>query len=1395
VAVATALGAVTIPSAAFAAPAPTGRPAVEPAPSSATGAGDPRLLFVEDFENGVGTTPVMLDDYVAADGGKYDADPAWIDASQCNGIITSASSTDVSACRGTANQSIKGMANVLGQISGGDPATNHAVSAWTSSVDLPKDAVQIESLQPFSLGASGRYVSFGVSAVAGACTGNHTQPRLDFLLVDGDEERPVSDRPLNPCTDERSSRYTVNGETFVGGEFVSSGGILFSGDSLKWRLRNKESSSNGNDGAIDRVTVLDSTPTLANGFAGTPIVGDTARMTIRVVNTSEHGAKPGWSFDETLPDGLTVADDPDVRTTCAAATPSVEPGGSDVAVSGGLAIDSADCTVSFDVAAAAPGTYTVGAGAIGTHVGLDLPTDAASITFAPERNELAVTEQPVLSGDDDSADLGEQIAFRTTVQNGGNVLVRDLAVTGTSGPVDCAVDELAPGATTTCTSDQRPVTQADLDTGRIEDTVEVTAASRLGQPVTGTASASVPTTQAAGAVSAELRAVTDGDEAPGVGEEIGLELTVTNAGNVSVHDLEAALSGAQDATATCPTRPLAPGASVDCTVTGTRVVTQQDVDHGSVAFSVDVTALDPGGTAVTTTADALRPTVAQAPTIAATLQPTLQAAGDAPVAGDRVDLGLHVENTGNVTLSDVAGAVTGSGELTAECPVAPLAPGAAVDCALPSATLSQDDIDAGQIDLHAETTATGPAGQGVRATDDASIALDRRQGVTATITAALAGGQHAPAAGDRVDLGVTVRNSGNVTLRDVEGALDGSDLAIDCPDTQLAPGEELSCAVADHELTQSELDTGILHVALSVSADAPGGATATGTDETDLTLSRVPSVSVAATSVLEANEHEVPLAGDGVAVAVAVTNTGNVTIDDITGLVTDREGMSVSCPAQALAPGDELDCTVGRHELTQSEVDAGTAEFRVEATASAPGDQEVRATASTAVDIVRAPAITVVTTAHLDDVDHDHPRAGDTVTLHASVTNTGNVSVRALQATVDGHDGLAVTCPTQGVQPGRTAECPAGTYQLSQADVDAGKVAFGVTATGTGADGRAVDATARAGLTISQAPALETTVSANLAASTHDAPLAGDGVTVTVTVTNTGTVTVAHVSAEAVELADVPITCPADELAPGASITCSAPEYRLTQSDIDHGAVSVAVVADATAANGQQVTARDQIRVGVTAASSLDLRATTTVRGTEGRDRPVVDSTVLHPGDAVRVGYSVTNTGNLDVSALQATGKTRLATCTTTDLAPGETASCAAEEHVVTEAEAAAGEVVLSARMKAVVTRGDGESVEAEESSSTGQAGAAVATTRTAPSAAPVATAVSGKPVWVFSDRVRTVLHAEPIPAPVPVPAELAFTGTQVVLIGLPAALVLVLAGFVLFLWIRSRRGLGERQR
>jgi uncharacterized repeat protein (TIGR01451 family) len=352
----------------------------------------PTVLYSENFENGVGRTPVALTTYT---GGpplleKYTAAKAYL--TNCDGDVVEFESNErakTTDCEEVAFNRVRQMAWVLGKLRGVDPTTNHAVTAYTDGGGtLPENTVQFETVTPISLPKGSRYITFSVDAAETNC--KHSHAEFKFYLVSGSLETPTFTNAIDPCTDKNAQTFnppelgTKKPEPFKAGTFAGNAATLFSGDALGIRMRNGQTSTDGNDASFDNIAVLDATPQLDKSFSPSVLsVGARSQLTFTITNTSELAAKNGWAFTDTLPPGLVVADPTAEATTCAQPT-TIEATADKgtVSVTGNLAANMNYCIVTVDVTSADGGSYTNGPEDITNDKGLNPPAPA-TVTFTP----------------------------------------------------------------------------------------------------------------------------------------------------------------------------------------------------------------------------------------------------------------------------------------------------------------------------------------------------------------------------------------------------------------------------------------------------------------------------------------------------------------------------------------------------------------------------------------------------------------------------------------------------------------------------------------------------------------------------------------------------------------------------------------------------------------------------------------------------------------------------------------------------------------------------------------------------------------------------------------------------------------------------------------------------
>ncbi|WP_183342386.1 DUF11 domain-containing protein [Conexibacter arvalis] len=450
----------------------------------------PIVAYDEPFENGVGTTPVLLTSYTSASGIGYTADPTWL--RDCNGVVLSAAAPNgqqpASGCATALDYgNVRQMAYALGAHGrAANPSLNHAVSAMTEG-NPGLDRVQFETTTPVPLAATGRFLTFSVDATETNCHANHALYK--FYLVDGATAIPTFTRPIEPCADPRAVPVAVPaidvspGRSYLTGTFAADRAVLFSGSELGIRMLNGQQSGTGNDAAFDNIRVLDVTPQLDKSFSPTVLdFGQTSTLTFTITNTSELSSKEGWSFTDNLPAGLVVANPAGASTTCTNGSVTAAAGSGSIEVRGDLEAGQASCIVRVNVTSQAPGRFTNGPGNV-TGTGVNPPAES---TVHFRGADLSVVKSATSS----PAIPGTNISYQLVVRNDGpdtavNARVTDALpagltfVSATPGcsangqDVTCAIGDLPAGNSRTFTVTAS--VGSALDAGMLENTATTTS--------------------------------------------------------------------------------------------------------------------------------------------------------------------------------------------------------------------------------------------------------------------------------------------------------------------------------------------------------------------------------------------------------------------------------------------------------------------------------------------------------------------------------------------------------------------------------------------------------------------------------------------------------------------------------------------------------------------------------------------------------------------------------------------------------------------------------------------------------------------------------------------------------------------------------------------------------
>ena len=523
-------------------------------------------------------------------------------------------------------------------------------------------------------------------------------------------------------------------------------------------------------------------------------------------------------------------------------------------------------------------------------------------------------------------DAGDTISYTFHVVNTGQLTIDNLAVSDPQiGAVTCPVMILGPGDSTTCTANNLyTFTAADASSGAFTNT-----ATAIGNPLGSTTTtitsntSGTTTTLTNPAPALTLDKTVTPTTAHTAGNTVRYDYTVTNTGNVSVTGMsiaETAFSGVGAAPApSCPVTSLAPGTSTTCTAS--YMLTQADIDRGTVINTAHATA-DYAGTTVDSPNSTATVTSPATPAVSLVKSASPNDAADFAV-GENITYSFAATNTGNVTLTNLGiteQTFTGSGgALNPVCPAAaPIPPGGQVLCTA-TYTVTQADVDRGEITNTATAHGTPPTGPAVDSPPssvdnpvDASPALE----IVKTADKSIVG-----FAGDTVTYEFRVTNTGNVTLNNVtvnEESFSGTNTppTVTCPaPAPLVPGAEILCT-ASYTLNQTDADSSQLTNTATATGTPPpsAGGPITSTPSTvTIPVSASPSLSVAKT----ANPLQASGSGDTITYSYLVTNTGNVTIANIGIDETDFTGTGtppqVSCPAGAASLAPAASCHLHRH--------------------------------------------------------------------------------------------------------------------------------------------------------------------------------------------------------------------------------------------------------------------------------------------------------------------------------------------------------------------------------------------------------------------------------------------------------------------------------------------------
>ena len=427
-------------------------------------------------------------------------------------------------------------------------------------------------------------------------------------------------------------------------------------------------------------------------------------------------------------------------------------------------------------------------------------------------------------------------------------------------------------------------------------------------------------------------------------------------------------------------------------------------------------------------------------------------------------------------------------------------------------------------------------------------------------------------AGDTIRYTFTVTNTGDVPATNA-AVNDPKVGTVNCPSSTLAVNASQLCTAGTaYTITTTDAQAGSVDNTATATGTSPAGATITSSPSSTSTPAIVVAPSLALVKSASPSDAAAYEPGQVITYQFAVTNTGNVTMNNISIGESSFSGTGTLsepiCPVTTLAAGAQEVCTA-TYTLTSADVDSGSVQNTATASGTPQGsDTKVPSNPSTAsITAVPAPGIAVTKSADPGTVT----TAGQQIVYSFMVKNTGNVTLSNPTVADTDFSGTgklsAIQCPETSLVAAQIETCTA-TYTVTQADVNTGTLTNAATATGTPPGGRPITSVASTTtMTIYRTPGVSVVKTANV-----DATKVGQEITYSFKITNTGNVTIVDPTVKDTNFSGTgrlsAIDCPSGVvLQPADSTTCTA-TYTVTQADIDSGELTNTATATGTAPNG-----------------------------------------------------------------------------------------------------------------------------------------------------------------------------------------------------------------------------------
>ena len=754
--------------------------------------------------------------------------------------------------------------------------------------------------------------------------------------------------------------------------------------------------------------------------------------------------------------------------------------------------------------------------------------------------------------------VGDKVNYRIRVINNGNVTIKDIDVEDKLTGGKWHLDSLKPN-TEEVFNTQYVITEADVIKGTVKNIATAKGTDPKGKDIEaeGVKEITPEALNAHMTVNKTTVSTPKNGKTYALGEKIKYNISVTNDGNVTLHNIKVKdeLTGDE-----WTVKELAPG-QTSKTFKTTYKVTEKDVLNGTVVNTATASSDDIKGDVKPGVEPGKQEENIDAPK--GSFKVTKTAKEGTYKLGETVTYEIKVENDGNVTVKDI----NIVDELTKdEWTIEELAPGEE-KVFTAEYVITEADVINGKITNTVTVKGTDPDGKEVDG-DGKEVITPEAANPHMTVnkkTVSTPKNGKTYALGEEIEYEINVTNDGNITLTNVlvKDELTGDEWTV----KELAPGQTSKTFKTTYKVTEKDVLNGtVVNTATASSDDIKGDVkpgVEPGKQEENIDA---PKGSFKVTKTAKEGTYKL---GETVTYEIKVENDGNVTVKDIN--IVD-ELTKDEWTIEELAPGEEKVFTA-EYVITEADVINGKITNTVTVKGTDPDGKEVDGDGK---EVITPEAANPHMTVNKKTVST--PKNGKTYVLGEEikyeiiVTNDGNVTLTNV-IVKDELTGDEWT--VKELTPGHTSETFKTTYKVTEKDLLNGSVVN--TATASSDDIKEnVKPEVEPGKQESKVEDVKSSIIVDKKAK-EGIYKVGEKVTYEITVKNNGNVTVSGIKVVDKLTGD---SWTIDNLKPGEERAFTT-KYTLTKADEERGFVKNVVTVEGLDPNGKSVDVNGEATIKV----------------------------------------------------------------------------------------------------------------------------------------------------------------------------------------------------------------------